>query len=157
MYGKKQSAIGLKNDADGYELRNETFKGSSPKSITTISNNADDISVFEGFFNFLSWQVLLSKDNELEIQHLTKIQTDFLILNSLSFFEKRETQMQKYSLVHLFLDRDASGVKATRKAVLSNSIYKNLSELYKGFKDLNDKLTGKATVVKQERGLRQHF
>ncbi len=136
LYGKKQNAIGFKNDVGGYELRNETFKGSnSPKSITTIANNADDISVFEGFFNFLSWQVLLSKDNELEIQYLTKIPTDFLILNSLSFFERRETQMQKYAHVHLFLDRDTSGVKATRKAALSNSIYKNRSELYKGFKD----------------------
>ncbi|MEP7232104.1 MAG: CHC2 zinc finger domain-containing protein [Ginsengibacter sp.] len=65
IYDKKQSAIGFKNDAGGYELRSENFKGSSsPKDITTISNNANHISVFEGFFNFLSWQVLLSGKNE---------------------------------------------------------------------------------------------
>jgi hypothetical protein len=37
LYKKKYYAIGFKNDLNGYELRNEFFKGSSqPKSITTI-------------------------------------------------------------------------------------------------------------------------
>jgi len=158
LYGKKQSAIGFKNNAGGYELRSEIFKGSSsPKDITTISNNADHISVFEGFFNFLSWQVLSSKNIEEEVQRLTKIQTDILVLNSLSFFDKTRQQMQKYNVVNLFLDRDSSGIKVTRKAILSDSIYKDRSELYKGFKDLNDKLTGKELIIKQVQGMRNRF
>jgi len=158
LYGKKQSAIGFKNDAGGYELRSEKFKGSSsPKTITTISNDADHISVFEGFFNFLSWQFLMSDKNGMQLKELTKIQTDFVILNSLSFFEKIHQQMKKYIAVNLFLDRDSSGIKATRKAILYNSIYKDQSILYKGFKDLNDKLTGKELIIKQVKSLRQHF
>lgn len=158
LYSKKQLAIGFKNDAGGYELRSENFKGSSsPKDITTVSNNADHISVFEGFFNFLSWQFLLSENNKAQLTELTKIQNDFLILNSLSFFEKIHQQMKKYIAVNLFLDRDSSGIKAARKAILSDSLYKDQSILYKGFKDLNDKLTGKELIIKQEKGLRQHF
>ena len=158
LYGKKQSAIGFKNDAGGYELRSENFKGSSsPKDITTISNNEDHISVFEGFFNFLSWRVLSSKNNKEDVQRLTKVQTDFLILNSLSFFDKTHQKMQKYKSINLFLDRDDSGIKATRKAIMLSPIYKDHSTLYKGFKDLNDKLTGKEIIIKQVKGLRQHF
>ncbi len=158
IYNKKQSAIGFKNDAGGYELRSENFKGSSsPKDMTTISNNADHISVFEGFFNFLSWQVLLSGKNENLLQDLTKIQTDFVILNSLSFFEKTKKEIGKYTRVNLFLDRDDSGIKATRKAILSDFKFKDQSILYKGFKDLNDKLTGKGMEIKESKGLRQHF
>ena len=94
---------------------------------------------------------------EMQLRELTKIQTDFLILNSLSFFEKIHQQMKKYSAINLFLDRDSSGIKATRKAILSHSNYKDQSILYKGYKDLNDKLTGKELIVKQVKSLRQHF
>ena len=148
LYGKKQLAIGFKNDAGGYELRSQYFKGgNSPKTITTVNNNATQIFVVEGFFDFLSLQVLLSKKGNTPLKDLTKIQTDFVILNSLSFFEKIYQQMKKYNAVNLFLDRDSSGIKATRKAILSDSIYKDQSILYKGFKDLNDKLTGKELVI----------
>ncbi len=158
LYGKSQIAIGFKNNAGGYELRSENFKGSSsPKAITTIANNTGHISIFEGFFNFLSWQVLMSDKNEMQFKELTKIQNDFLILNSLSFFETIHQQMKKYTAVNLFLDRDGSGIKATGKAILSDSNYKDQSILYKGYKDLNDKLTGKEMIVKQVKGLRQHF
>jgi DNA primase len=158
LYGKKQLAIGFKNDAGGYELRSHYFKGgNSPKTITTVNNNATQIFVVEGFFDFLSLKVLLSKKDNSPLKDLTKIQTDFVILNSLSFFEKIHQQMKKYVAVNLFLDRDSSGIKATRKAILSDSIYKDQSILYKGFKDLNDKLIGKELVIKQEKGVRQHF
>ncbi|HEX5152875.1 MAG TPA: CHC2 zinc finger domain-containing protein [Parafilimonas sp.] len=59
LYGKQYYAIGFKNNAGGYELRNEKFKASSsPKDVTLIKSNVDKISVFEGFFNFLSYQAI---------------------------------------------------------------------------------------------------
>lgn len=40
-------AVAFKNNAGGYELRNEYFKGSSsPKYITYLDNKAKNISVF---------------------------------------------------------------------------------------------------------------
>ena len=45
---KTYKAIGFKNNAGGFELRNEYFKGSSsPKYVTYFDNNAKSIAVFE--------------------------------------------------------------------------------------------------------------
>lgn len=53
--GRKYFAIGFPNDAGGWELRSECFKGSaSPKQITTIDNRTDTVIAFEGFMDFLS-------------------------------------------------------------------------------------------------------
>ncbi len=50
---REQRAIGFKNNAGGYELRNEYFKGSSsPKYVMYQDNKADNITVFEGFLIF---------------------------------------------------------------------------------------------------------
>ena len=74
-------AIGFKNNAGGYELRNEYYKASSsPKYITYVNNKADSIAVFEGFFDFLSYQFIHQNQNDISI--------NFLVLNSLSFFER---------------------------------------------------------------------
>ena len=66
LYDKKHTAIGFKNSAGGYELRNEYFKGSSsPKDTTLLKNiNSKKCLVFEGFFSFLSFQMLLEKDQK---------------------------------------------------------------------------------------------
>ena len=58
--GKKAYfAIGFRNDAGGWELRSEYFKGgSSPKHITTIDNRSDTVIAFEGFMDFLSYLTL---------------------------------------------------------------------------------------------------
>jgi hypothetical protein len=87
LYGKQYYAIGFKNNAGGYELRNEKFKASSsPKDDTLLKNNAGKIFCFEGFFNFL----LTSQFHQQQEQP----KTDFLILNSTSFFEKSLPLMQ---------------------------------------------------------------
>lgn len=59
---KYYKAIGFENSAGGYELMNEYFKGSSsPKYVTYLDNNANNISVFEGFFDLLSYQSIHRK------------------------------------------------------------------------------------------------
>lgn len=53
---KEYYGIGFKNDSGGYEIRNPYIKTSSaPKDIKTITNNAKEAVVFEGFFDFLSF------------------------------------------------------------------------------------------------------
>ena len=57
--GKTFFAVGFRNDAGGWELRSERFKGcSSPKHITTIDNRSDTVIAFEGFMDFLSYLTL---------------------------------------------------------------------------------------------------
>ncbi|GAC1416485.1 MAG: toprim domain-containing protein [Flavisolibacter sp.] len=138
IYGEKQLAIGFKNDLGGYELRNLNFKGSSsPKSITLFKNNASILSVFEGFFDFLSFQTELLC--HLQITHdLPKKQDSYLVLNSLTFFSSSRALLEKYQQIHLYLDRDESGLNATVKALQWSEKYIDQSHFYDGFKDLSD-------------------
>ena len=124
-------AIGFKNTEGGYELRNAYFKGSSsPKSVSFIdNNNSKSIAIFEGFFDFLTYQSL--HKNQL-------LENNFLVLNSLSFFEKQKDLMEKYNRINLYLDRDPAGKKVAESAKKISLKYRDKSSLYKGFKDLNE-------------------
>jgi DNA primase len=146
---KTYYALGFKNDAGGYELRNENFKGSSsPKDITFINNGAKDVSVFEGFFNFLSHRTMQHKQDEPL--------NNFMILNSTSFFEKSIPKMQEHKHVNLFLDNDKTGEKFTLHALsIDKEKFKDERKLYQKYDDLNDWLVHIGQSQKQH--LRQKF
>lgn len=139
LYAKRHLAIGFKNESGGYELRNAYFKGSSrpkePRLITQKDSN--ELTVFEGFFDFLSYVADLNS-LERKIINLPKIQADALILNSIAFFEKKRELMESYENIYLFLDRDKMGLACTEKALQWSAKYKDQSHYYKGHKDLND-------------------
>jgi len=149
LYGNRYFAIGFKNNAGGYELRNEKFKASSsPKDITLIKNHADKLAVFEGFFNFLSYQAIYQNQDHPN--------TNFLILNSTSFFEKSLPLMQSYKSVNLYLDCDATGQKCSQKAIaLDNEKFVDESALYKNYKDLNDWAVHIGQSPKQSMNIKQ--
>lgn len=125
-------ALGFKNDAGGYELRNRNFKGSSsPKETTFIDNGSKELTVFEGFFDFLSYLSILQKKQA----HVP----NYLILNSTSFFEKSLSKMQEHRQVGLFLDNDKTGSKYTELALsLDKERFTDERSLYQQFGDLND-------------------
>ncbi len=128
---KVYRAIGFKNNAGGYELRNEYFKGSSsPKYVSYIDNKTNNISVFEGFFDFLSYQFIYQNQDETL--------TNFLVLNSLSFFERSVLLMEKHKEVHLYLDHDKAGKKWLELALNRSKKYVDESKLYAGYKDLSE-------------------
>ena len=128
---RKYWAIGFKNNAGGYELRNAFFKGSStPKDVTTFEVGAKEVSVFEGFFDFLSYKAI-EQNGQLPTNN-------FIILNSLAFFEKARPFMEQHAQVNLYLDRDQAGQNCTRHALSLGAKYKDHSKLYKHFKDLNE-------------------
>ena len=143
LYGKRYYAIGFKNDAGGYELRNEKFKASSsPKDITLLKNNAENLTIFEGFFNFLSY-LAIHKQQE-------QPRTDFLILNSTSFFEKSLPLMQSYKCKHLYVDCDTTGQKCIQKAqAIDKESFIDERALYKNYKDLNDWMVNLGQSQKQ--------
>ena len=132
LYGKKHTAIGFQNNSGGYELRSEHFKGSNfPKDVTLIEQNVNAISVFEGFFSFLSFHAL-NQNEQLPL-------TNFLVLNSLAFFEKSRPVMEKHEAINLYLDRDNAGIQVTRHALtITPNQYEDCSHLYAGYKDLNE-------------------
>jgi hypothetical protein len=136
-------AIGFKNNAGGYELRNEYFKGSSsPKYISYFNNKADNLTVFEGFFDFLSYHSLHQNQDQLL--------TNFLVLNSTSFFQRSLLLMEKHETIYLFLDNDLTGKRCAEIALKRSAKYKDESKLYKGYKDINDWMVnfGKQKEVK---------
>jgi Toprim-like/CHC2 zinc finger len=158
LYGKKHTAIGFKNNAGGFELRNNYFKGSSsPKDITLIKNDNEELSVFEGFFSFLSFQTQ-ELNKRTSLFDLPKKQSNFLILNSLSFFEKSRGLMEKHSRIQLYLDRDNSGIKNTDEALKWSAKYIDKSVHYKHCKDLNEFLISqKEKEIKQRNSLRRRL
>lgn len=124
-------AIGFKNDAGGYEIRNPYFKGSSsPKDITTLKNGAKEVIVFEGFMDFLSFKAIHQPEPENRF--------DFVILNSVSLFERARLFMEEHDAVMLYLDRDTAGQNCSHYALSLGQKYKDESELYRNHKDLND-------------------
>lgn len=159
LYGKKHLAIGFKNDSGGYELRNDYFKGSStPKQPRFITGKlATELMVFEGFFDFLSFQTL-KESNLQSAGSLSSLQGDILILNSIAFLEKSRTKMEQYGAINLLLDRDNSGIAHTRKALTWSVKYKDQSSLYHQHKDFNDWLVKSANIeLKQSRGTRRRL
>jgi len=140
LNNRKHTAIGFQNISGGYELRNENFKGSSsPKDITFIDSQAKSVVVFEGFFDYLSYKIMNQKS--------VNLQTNFLVLNSLSFFNKSLQLMDKHERVDLYLDRDIGGIKYTNEAIQRDSIkYTDQSFLYEQTKDLNEWLNQEQQV-----------
>jgi hypothetical protein len=88
----------FKTMAQVMKLRNQNFKGSSaPKDITFIDNGQKQVSVFEGFFSYLSFQAMSPGQGHQE--------GNFLILNSLSFFEKSRPTMESIRTLTFFRQR----------------------------------------------------
>lgn len=123
--------IGFKNDLGGFEIRNPYFKtSSSPKGITSFSNDKNEVIVFEGFMDFLSFKAMN--------KNLPENSQDFVILNSLSFFERARPFMENHESIRLYFDRDESGLSYTSRALSLSTKYKDESSLYQNYKDLND-------------------
>ena len=141
MNGKTYYGIGFKNDSGGWEIRNPYFKASSsPKDITTFKNGSDEAVVFEGFTDFLSFQFLH--------KNLPENSQDFVVLNSVSFFERARLFMEQHQLIRLYLDRDAAGQKYCRRALSMSTKYTDESKLYKKHKDLNDWIVNSGKLQK---------
>mgnify|MGYP001293057697 CR=1 FL=1 len=154
LYTKKYTVIGFKNNAGGYELRSPNFKGSSfPKEVKFIDNGGETVAVFEGFFSFLSFRAIKENDPTLD-SNLPERQSNILVLNSLSLLERSRDKMEQHQVIHLYLDRDKAGLKATATALQWSGKYKDQSLRYKNFKDLNDYLTGQQLKqgISQKRG-----
>ena len=128
--GTQFFAIGLRNYKNGWELRNKLYKNSSsPKSYTYIQNNHNQLIILEGMFDLLSLAVL--NNPLLEV-------SDIVVLNSIAFVKDIEKKIPKYESVHLYLDNDMAGKKATQYLIQTYNQVIDQSSIYKYNKDLND-------------------
>ncbi|ERM83066.1 hypothetical protein P872_06220 [Rhodonellum psychrophilum GCM71 = DSM 17998] len=127
---KRYFGIGNQNK-DGWNIRNKYWKGCSAQGYSYFNNRSDQLCVFEGIFDLLSYR---------EIQNNNRIKEDYLVLNSLVNINKAIPILKKYEHVDLFLDQDKAGKNASKNLTETfpqcldqgNSIYP--------FKDLNEYL-----------------
>lgn len=131
---KQYFALGFPNRAGGWELRSSIFKGCiGKKDISLLQSNSQEISVFEGFMDYLSCITLNGEDH---------LKSDVLILNSTSmrnsaiaFIKGRE-----YENANTYFDNDKAGLSThelfCQELKNVNIISKNA--LYMPYKDYND-------------------
>lgn len=146
-------AIGFKNNSGGYVLRSKVAKICSSSDVTTLGPdglhtddvNSKTVAVFEGFIDFIS---LLSY-NEKDIPG-----HDCCILNSVSNLEKALPWISRHEKIMVFTDNDNAGRDAFQKITDYTSetgeevsIY-DMAELYKGHKDVNNKLVEEMNCTK---------
>ena len=132
--------IGFANDALGWEIRNMYFKGCiAPKAITTIKRETDRLQIFEGFMDFLSWQVLNPSST-----------SNAIVLNSLALLPRIKEQMMGYREVESFLDNDDAGRKSF--AVLRQMFPQVVdgAARYREHKDLNEWLVAQSKVKEKQ-------
>ena len=133
-------AIGFANDALGWEIRNMYFKGCiAPKAVTTIKRGTDRLQIFEGFMDFLSWQVLNPSST-----------SDAIVLNSLALLPRIQEKIKSYKQVESFLDNDDAGRKSFE---VLKQFYPQIidgSVRYRTYKDLNEWLVSKSQLKEKQ-------
>lgn len=135
-------ALGFPNDAGGWELRNPYFKGClAPKAISTIKGKGkvkQNLQLFEGFMDFLSWRTLKPES-----------EADSIVLNSLALLPKVLPSLAKYTTIECFLDNDEAGKSAIASIQSTGVLVKDMSELYAPHKDVNEWLCSLSKEQKQ--------
>ena len=139
MNDKNYFGIGFKNDSGGYEIRNKYSKIClGKKDISTVKNGSENLKIFEGFFDFLSFKNIEKS--------LSDEKSDYIILNSVSMVSKIKNSLEEYKNIKLYFDNDDSGNRAVE--ILRNEL-ENIEDvriLYRDFKDLNDWLMSSAKL-----------
>lgn len=135
---KRYFAAGWPNENGGWEVRNKYFKGClGHKGVSFIHGESDTLSIFEGYFDYLSWRVEYPLDP-----------SSVLVLNSLSFLQIAKARAKHFQHVAVYFDHDRAGMKATREFLKDIKNAVDASFLYEGFKDYNDKLRSELTRSK---------
>ena len=131
MNDKNYFGIGFKNDSAGYEIRNKYSKIClGKKDVSTIKNDSENLKIFEGFFDFLSFKnIEKSLENE---------SSDYVILNSVSMISKIKNSLENYKKIELYFDNDEAGNRAVEMLKNEMENVEDCRVLYSDFKDLNE-------------------
>lgn len=127
---KKQNkffAAGWQNETGAWEIRNLNFKGSlGHKGISFIPNSEKRLSVFEGFFDYLSWLT----ENKFAPDSV-------LVLNSTSLLPAGIAKARNFSQVDIYFDHDQTGRNATSNFAAEIPWAVDRSAVYAGYNDYN--------------------
>jgi hypothetical protein len=139
--GRKFKSIAFENQSGGYEIRSEKFKScQGKKDISLMKNGGNNLLIFEGFFDFLSY---------LEQPPLRVEKADYLILNSLVNVGKISNILENYRKIFLFLDNDEAGNKAKLELKNCGKEIIDMSVFYEKYKDLNESHVSERKALKK--------
>lgn len=139
--GMNFTLLGFPNNMGGYALNAPSgFKSTTKAAITTINTegkisvtpSTKGVAVFEGFFDFLSWQVMQSSKTP---------SCDVVVLNSVNNLQKASAYIGAHDKIMGFLDNDAAGQKcqSALEGLFPGKVT-DMSDLYGKYKDLNEML-----------------
>ena len=141
--GRTYDNIGFLNNSGGYALKSPTgFKSTTKAGVTTIDIRGDFtdcpssgiVTVFEGFFDFLSW---------LACRKLVVPTTDVLVLNSVANLRRALPYLRRHRSIICCLDNDEAGRSALDalrglRLELGDPDITDGSFFYQGYKDVNE-------------------
>ena len=139
---KSYFAVGFRNDARGWELRNRYFKGCTSKAPTTRRGDYPTCLVFEGFMDYLSYLTLKRDPNPPH---------DVVVLNSVANLAKALPFIVSHKQVYAYLDNDEAGRKATAELKKACRNLSDQSVYYRPHNDLNDYLRNRHPVKEHKR------
>jgi 5S rRNA maturation endonuclease (ribonuclease M5) len=126
-------AIAFFNNSGGIEVRNKYSKIClGPKDVTLIkkgNQQNNEIVVFEGFFDYLSYKTI--EDDKFSSD------ADYLVFNSTSMLLAGDKILKKYKKISLFLDNDKTGKTVVEQIRNSYKNVEDFSWMYQHYKDLN--------------------
>ena len=140
--GQHYTLVGFPNNLGGYAMSAPNgFKSTNKAGITTINTqgkvsvqpSSKRVAIFEGFFDFLSWQVLQSSKTPT---------CDVLVLNSVNNLERARAYIESHDSAMCFLDNDEAGQKCTSaiERMMKGKEVVDMSDLYGRHNDLNEML-----------------
>lgn len=141
--GRTYESLGFLNNSGGYALKSANgFKSTTKAGVTTIDirgdftdcPSADVVSVFEGFFDFLSW---------LACHSLVVPTTDVLVLNSVANLPRGLSYLRMHRSIICCLDNDNAGRTALDtlrglRLEIGDPDITDGSFFYQGYKDVNE-------------------
>ncbi len=139
---KSYFAVGFRNDAGGWELRNRYFKGCTSKAPTTRRGDHPTCLVFEGFMDYLSY---------LTLKHDPTPPHNIAVLNSVTNLAKVVPFITSHERVYAYLDNDDAGRKATAELKKACRNLSDQSVHYQTHNDLNDYLRNLRPVKEHKR------
>lgn len=149
IYNKEYFGLCFMNIVGGMEIRNPYFKGCHGEKAPSIIHVSKDkrtecCCVFEGFMDFLSYQTLYSRRDQIITQDEP---CDCIVLNSTAIVNKAMPFMSVYSKIYCYLDNDKAGDNALAaiKREISEKVF-YMGNLYDAYKDLNDYLVNNSTI-----------
>jgi DNA primase len=129
---KYRFGLGFENDKGGFAIRNSygTPNTTKPAHYTSfIQPGSTSINLFEGFFDFLS---------ALEYYQTKEPSRTTIVLNSVGMLHRSLDTLKTFQKVYCYLDHDDAGKKALDRLQAEGIEVVDKSDLYRGYKDLNE-------------------